>query len=343
MQLKLELEVEPIFASMALYDAKEKKKVSENFYFDMNSDSLKRMLGSHIAYSDLSTLARSCILSISKPSPDLFLVVRLDKVLQGDISECAEPYLRDDKNKDKVRVAASVACERLGKYRMPLAWTAIHLFGVIGGGGETDGASAPGSLDRKSGAGSELKKKIEPHTRRGSLERRNSEKRKSWSQDDFASCLESFRYDVKFYKIYFAILFVILYFRPITLTVSSFFKQETERLRDEDLYKLLIELRKPGANIKRLKCIPGILKLDLSPKPEELLRCLDPDLQRLSPYPDEKSRPIKELLEFPSDIVLPDLLYRNLLYIYPKVGNFQILYLNLRCRMNFDGDNFFNF
>lgn len=65
-------------------------------------EGLKRMLGRHIAYSDASTLARSCVLSINKPSPDLFLVVRLDKVLQGDISECAESYLREDKNKDKV-------------------------------------------------------------------------------------------------------------------------------------------------------------------------------------------------------------------------------------------------
>lgn len=109
------------------------------------------------------------------------------------------------------------------------------------------------------------------------------------------------------------------FFRPITLTVSSFFKQESERLRDEDLYKLLVELRRPGSTLKRLKCIPGILKLDLSPRPEELLRCLDPDLRRLTPYPDELGRPIKELLEFPSEIISPDLTYRNHLYIYPKV------------------------
>lgn len=34
--LKLELEIEPIFASIAIYDAKERKKVTENFYFDLN-------------------------------------------------------------------------------------------------------------------------------------------------------------------------------------------------------------------------------------------------------------------------------------------------------------------
>lgn len=89
--------MEPLFASMALYDAKEKKKVSETFYFDLNPEGLKRMLGGHIPYSDMSTLARACIFNITHPSPDLFLVVRLEKVLQGDINECVEPYMRDDK------------------------------------------------------------------------------------------------------------------------------------------------------------------------------------------------------------------------------------------------------
>ncbi|KAL7303214.1 hypothetical protein TKK_0004415 [Trichogramma kaykai] len=326
LQLKLDLEVEPIFASLALYDSKEKKKLSENFYVDMNSENIKKMLGNHIAYSDVSTLARNCVISISKPSPDLFLVVRLEKVLQGDISECAEPYIRDDKsdkNKEKVRAAAAAACERLGRYRMPLAWTAIHLSGVLTGSTQCnntgnnvgsnssvdgDNSSTGGSLDRKStnsGIGLEQwRKKVDVSSRRGSLERRNSEKRHSLYPDDLAQCLDNFR--------------------PITLTVSSFFKQESERLRDEDLYKLLSELKRPNSsNLKRLKSIPGTLKLDLSPRPEDLPRCLDPDLRRLKPYPDEKTRPVKEIFEFPSEIISPDLVYRNLLYVYPKETNFS--------------------
>lgn len=99
LQLKLELEVEPIFASMAIYDAKERKKLSENFYFDMNSESLKRMLTSHVPYSDVSTQSRSAIFEITNPSSDLFLVIRLEKVLQGDIKDSVEPYLKDDKDK----------------------------------------------------------------------------------------------------------------------------------------------------------------------------------------------------------------------------------------------------
>lgn len=102
-QLKLELEVEPIFASMAIYDAKERKKLSENFYFDMNSEGLKRMLTSHVPYSDVSTQSRSAIFEITNPSTDLFLVIRLEKVLQGDLRDSVEPYLKEDK--DKVRIA----------------------------------------------------------------------------------------------------------------------------------------------------------------------------------------------------------------------------------------------
>ena len=64
-------DIEPVFASMALYDAREKRKVnqlviniysltpseqvSENFYFDMNSEAVKRMLGSHLGAADIST------------------------------------------------------------------------------------------------------------------------------------------------------------------------------------------------------------------------------------------------------------------------------------------------
>ena len=49
-KLELNLQIEPIFASMALYDAKEKKKVSENFYFDMNSSLNGYMVNSPINF-----------------------------------------------------------------------------------------------------------------------------------------------------------------------------------------------------------------------------------------------------------------------------------------------------
>ncbi|XP_022240544.1 dedicator of cytokinesis protein 7-like isoform X2 [Limulus polyphemus] len=317
LQLKLELEIEPLFGIMALYDAKEKKKVSENFCFDLNPEPFKRMLSSHVPYQDISTLSRSCIFNITYPSPDLFLVVKLEKVLQGDINECAEPYMKDDKNRDKVKSNAVSSCDRLGKYRMPFAWTAIYLMNIFNGVNSLDrdsvsnkDGSRSNSLDRKGSNNSleNFRKKSAGDSgslgRRGSLERRSGcEKRRSWSPDDFGSSLDNFR--------------------AVTLTVNSFFKQESDRLRDEDLYKLLLELKRSSSVLKRLKCIPGTLKLDISPCPEEVRYCLTSDLTRLHPYPDEKGRPTKELMEFPpKEVFVPHYVYQNLMFVYPKDLNF---------------------
>ena len=86
---------------------------------------------------DYSTQARSCIFEISRSavasshnSCDLFLVVKLEKVLQGDINESAEPYMKDV-NMEKAKANAADACSRLGAYRMPFAWTAIWLQNII--------------------------------------------------------------------------------------------------------------------------------------------------------------------------------------------------------------------
>lgn len=315
LQLKLELEVEPIFASVALYDAKEKKKVSENFYFDMNPESLKRMIQQHVPYSDPSTLSRSCVLNIMHPSADLFIVIKLEKVLQGDITECAEPYIKEEKNVEKVKMNAVASCERLGKYRMPFAWTAIYLMNVITGvnslerdSGSDKESTGSNSLDRKTSTSNfeQLRKRASDMgslTRRGSLERRtSSDKRFSWSPEDFTTSLDTFR--------------------PVTLTVSSFFKQESDKLRDEDLYKFLQDLKRP-LQLKKLKCIPGVLKLDISPCPEELRGCFTPELEPLYPAGDDKCHPVKEVLEFPlKEVLLPHYHYRNLLFVYPKELNF---------------------
>jgi hypothetical protein len=56
-------------------------------------------------------------------------------------------------------------------------------------------------------------------------------------------------------------------------------------LRDEDLFKFLQDPKRPCSVMKKLKCIPGILKLDISPCPDEPKNCLTPELVRLQPYP----------------------------------------------------------
>ncbi|XP_073686240.1 dedicator of cytokinesis protein 7 [Garra rufa] len=148
LSLKFEIEIEPIFGSLALYDVREKKKISEDFQFDLNSDQMKTLLRPHNPHVAICTLARSAIFSITYPSPDIFLVIKLEKVLQqGDIGECCEPYMvmkESDSTKhkeklEKLRTQAEQMCTRLGRFRMPFAWTAIHLLNIV---------SSVGGLDR---------------------------------------------------------------------------------------------------------------------------------------------------------------------------------------------------
>ncbi|XP_052757856.1 dedicator of cytokinesis protein 7 [Galleria mellonella] len=321
-QLKLELDVEPLFASMALFDAKEKKKLSENFYFNLNSECTKQMLSAHIPHADISTLSRSAIFDILNPSPDVFLVVRVEKVLQGDVNECVEPYIKDDKNREKVRASAQAACSRLGKYRMPLAWSAVSLLNILSGSNSLEREqadnnslstnSSTNSLDRKASSSSleQLRRRAGEVggslTRKGSVERRGPPPaagaftphaaHSPHAHDDLSAQL--------------------LTFKPIVITVTSFFKQEPDKLRDEDLYKFLAEIKRPSSAPKKLKCIPGTLKIEVSPCPEEIKNGLTPELAKLNPYGDENVRPCKEVLSFPlSWAAAPHYQYRNLLYL----------------------------
>ncbi|XP_039628587.1 dedicator of cytokinesis protein 7-like isoform X6 [Polypterus senegalus] len=296
LSLKFEIEIEPIFGSLALYDVKEKKKISETFYFDLNSDQMKTMLRPHTPHTAISTMSRSAIFSITYPSPEIFLVIRLEKVLQqGDIGECCEPYMvmkesDSTKHKEKVeklRCQAEQYCTRLGKYRMPFAWTAIHLMNIV---------SSAGSLDRgDSDSESE---------RKGTWTER---KRKTFERMSVGEELCSFTS-----------------FRPATLTVTNFFKQEGDRLRDEDLYKFLADMRRPSSVLRRLRPVTAQLKIDISPVPDSPPYCLSPELLHVKPYPDLRIRPTKEVLEFPArEVYIPYTTYRNLLYVYPQNLNFS--------------------
>ncbi|XP_071743636.1 dedicator of cytokinesis protein 7 isoform X2 [Lepeophtheirus salmonis] len=325
-KLELNVKFEPFFASMALYDAKEKKKVSENFYFDMNNEDMRSMMVGHINKIDYTTQARSCVFGVSSNTSDLFLVVKLEKVLQGDINEAAEPYIKEQVVQ-KVKLNAAEACFKLGKYRMPFAWTAIWVPNIIkgkdfdkcndSGGSDIECTSGSNSLERKASASFD-------QFRRGrdtssSLERQaatNVSKRSSWSSSSAfgLNALNSVEESPSN---------SLDNFPPVTLTVSSFLKQEGDKLKDEDLYKLLQDLKRPSPALKRIKCIRGTLKLDISVAPEQTKYCLTPELAKIIPFYDTKTRPTKEILEFPArDVLQPNYQFRNLIYICPKDLNF---------------------
>ncbi|XP_061585333.1 dedicator of cytokinesis protein 8 isoform X2 [Cololabis saira] len=298
--LKFEIDIEPIFATMALYDLKEKKKISENFYYDLNSEQFKNFLKPHTPHVDSSTLARSAIFSITYPSPDIFLVIKIEKVLQqGEIGDCADPYttLRecDTKNKDKLeklRGQTEAFCHRLGRYRMPFAWGTVNIMDVVSRASIDQDVADSDSV--KGGKSSSMDRRLQ-------LPRRNSE-RFTTMDDQFLN---------------------VSAFKPSAITIPTIFKQEGDRLSDEDLLKFLADIKKNSTPQRRVKTIPGVIKLDMCPVHDTPPACLSPELIPLIPVAEKNIRPFKEVLEFPSsEVYVPHNIYRNLLYIYPQRLNF---------------------
>lgn len=68
---------------------------------------------------------------MNNPHPELFIVVRIDKILQGHVNQVLEPYLKATKDPRlglKVHKNVQAYANRVGAYKMPFAWAAKPLF-----------------------------------------------------------------------------------------------------------------------------------------------------------------------------------------------------------------------
>lgn len=331
------LTIEPLFFSLAIHDIKARKKVTENFYFDMNSESLKRLLRSHIHYQDLSTLSRTAIFSLSELTPDMFLVIKLEKVFQGDVNDIVDSYARppDDSNKiEKLKVFAAGNCERLGRFRMPFAWTAIPLTDILTSGqtsvsseviNEVNVPKDDSSIRNNSSSLDSLKRIANECTpnfvRKGSLERHSTLSSAISNFSTNSSTSNSSTLEKRSSMNNDELIYAYQTFKPVTITSKIFYRHDGEKCSDDDLYKLLQEFKRPS-NQKRLRCMPGIMKIDIcSVLDETSVKCrVNPELVRLHPYVDDRISPVKELLEF-RDLLVPHFEPRHLLYLYPRTLN----------------------
>ncbi|KAL0970254.1 hypothetical protein UPYG_G00239490 [Umbra pygmaea] len=176
--------VEPFFISLALFDVSKSCKISSDFHVDLNPPCVREMLTDPAPHSPtaeggegdgggggldgggingdagkgnglpvLQRVSESLlrfptqgIFSVTNPHADIFLVARVEKVLQNGITHCAEPYTKPSdisKTAQKVLKTAKQTCQRLGQYKMPFAWAAKQVFRDAQGSLDMDGKFSP--------------------------------------------------------------------------------------------------------------------------------------------------------------------------------------------------------
>lgn len=109
--------MEPFYVILSLFDVQNNRKISANFHVDLNHPLVRQMTSSHgsgpnqqiSGSSNDSVLEhrlasglpegavrypKQGIFSVTCPHPEIFLVARIEKVLQGGITHCTEPYMK---------------------------------------------------------------------------------------------------------------------------------------------------------------------------------------------------------------------------------------------------------
>uniref|UniRef100_A0A671MYI9 Dedicator of cytokinesis protein 9-like n=1 Tax=Sinocyclocheilus anshuiensis TaxID=1608454 RepID=A0A671MYI9_9TELE len=244
--------VEPFFTSLSLFDIQSGRKISSDFHVDMNHPSVKALLppsGAHnsTAAPDSPQAAQPTgVFSVTCPHPDVFLVARIEKVLQGGIAHCAEPYMKNSdsaKAAQKVLKNAKMACSRLGQYRMPFAWAARPLF-----------KDASGTVDKSA-------------------------------------------------------------------RFSALYRQDGNKLSNEDMFRLLADFRKPE-KMAKLPVILGNLDVTVDNVAPDLTNCVTASYLPLRQTEVvDRSRVVFEVEEFVPSIAKcsqPFTIYNNHLYVYPR-------------------------
>uniref|UniRef100_A0A8C2TWI2 Dedicator of cytokinesis 11 n=1 Tax=Coturnix japonica TaxID=93934 RepID=A0A8C2TWI2_COTJA len=254
--------VEPFFLSLALFDLKNNCKISADFHVDLNPPSVRDMLldtsaskvedvkGRSPGESLVHGIPESClryikrgVFSVTDPHAEIFLVARVEKVLQGSITHCAEPYMKNSdpgKTAQKVHKVAKQVCSRLGQYRMPFGWAARPVF-----------KDSQGTLDAEG----------------------------------------------KF---------------------SPLYKQDSSKLSNEDMLKLLAEYKKPEKT--KLQIIPAQLNIVIKDIPLDFTNCVTASYIPIKPF--EKSCEniaveVEELVPEVAKYCYPFTVYKNHLYVYP--------------------------
>nr|XP_049583399.1 dedicator of cytokinesis protein 9 isoform X9 [Syngnathus scovelli] len=258
--------VEPFYVTLSLFDIQNGRKISSDFHVDLNHPFVRGMMpnyetqyingggdiipeGPRLVHGVPETVMcypRQGVFSITCPHPDIFLVARIEKVLQGGINHCAEPYMKSSdstKVAQKVLKNAKLACHRLGQYRMPFAWSARPLF-----------KDASGTLDKSA-------------------------------------------------------------------RFSPLYRQDNNKLSNDDMLKLLADFRKPE-KMAKLPVILGNLDVTIDNVAPDLTNCVTSSYIPVKQFDLSEKSPVffevEEFVPYIAKCSQPFTIYNNHLYVYPK-------------------------
>uniref|UniRef100_A0A3B4YRF1 Dedicator of cytokinesis 9b n=1 Tax=Seriola lalandi dorsalis TaxID=1841481 RepID=A0A3B4YRF1_SERLL len=263
--------VEPFYVVLSLFDVQNSRKISADFHVDLNHPLVRQMtsgsgsgqelqingsrddglLGGCRLASGLPEGAldypRQGVFSVTCPHPDIFLVARVEKVLQGGITHCTEPYMKSSdsaKMAQKVLKNAKTACSRLGQYRMPFAWAARPVF-----------KDASGTLDKSA-------------------------------------------------------------------RFSALYRQDSSKLSDEDMFKLLTDFRKPE-KMAKLPVLLGNLDVTIDSVAPDVTNCVTSSYIPVRNFegngPGSALLEVEEFVPCIAKCSQPFTIYKNHLYVYPKL------------------------
>jgi son of sevenless-like protein len=129
--------LEPLFVTIYLFNTQKNCKISENYYYVVNTDgSLLKQVGAdcmpkeHISANEI----QKTIFTVEEPNPNIYIVIWVEKVLQygGGV----ENYVKSKNKKTETAKSAvfskiKEAWDNTPTLRMPLMWSFEPLFEVI--------------------------------------------------------------------------------------------------------------------------------------------------------------------------------------------------------------------
>ncbi|CAJ0943627.1 unnamed protein product, partial [Mesorhabditis belari] len=136
-------QIEPFFLRLFLFDVVTGKRASEEFHVDLNSNDLstlwkinrerrpsgsKRLVNSIPNELITNGMAKQIISSLPSQNKNIWIIVRIDRILSPDVQ--GELYMKtaDPKAVLKLQKTVSAACSRLGTFRARFAWAARPLY-----------------------------------------------------------------------------------------------------------------------------------------------------------------------------------------------------------------------